>query len=78
MQRGDGAARLKELKDSVRVLVDPATEQYIALADEARPPKLAPLHLATLAPDTPEGLEYLQQLACRRGVACDAVRVDAL
>jgi hypothetical protein len=75
--QGVGAARLKELKDSVRVLVDPATEQYIALADENRPPKLAPLHLATLAPDTAEGLDYLQRLACRRGIACDAIRIDA-
>lgn len=77
MRQGSGAARLKELKDSVRVLVDPGTDKYIALADESRPPKLAPLHLATLAPDTAEGLDYLQQLACRRGVSCDAVRVDA-
>lgn len=72
------AAQLKHLKGSVRVLVDAASQQYIALADEARPPRLAPLHLATLAPDTPEGLEYLQQLASRRGVACELARVDCV
>lgn len=68
--------RLVRLKQPVYALVDPGTEQYIALASEHRPPRLAPLHLATLAPATPEGLSRLQQLASRRGVACDAIRVD--
>jgi hypothetical protein len=74
--------RLKQLKDSLRVLADPATRQYIALADESRPPRLVELHLATLAPDTAEGLERLVQLASRRlapnGVPHELVRVDAL
>jgi hypothetical protein len=72
--------RLKQLKQPVWVLKDPATEQYIALADESRAPHLAPLHLATLRPGTPAGLADLAQLASRRlsGVPHCAVRVDAL
>lgn len=74
------AARLKEIKGSVWVLKDPATEQYIALADETRAPHLAPLHLATLAPDTAAGRGELEQLASRRlaGVPHCLVRVDLL
>lgn len=71
------AAQLKQLKSSLRVLADPATGQYIALGDDTTVPHLAPLHLATLAPDTAEGLDFLLQLASRRGVACELVRVDA-
>ena len=69
-----------ELKQSVWALKEPDTEQYIAFADEHRPPALAPLHLATLAPDRPECLAELQRLASRRlaGVRYDLVRVDAL
>jgi hypothetical protein len=44
------AARAKGLKDSVWVLREPDSQQYIAFADENREPHLAPLHLATLAP----------------------------
>lgn len=71
-------ARLKELKSSVRVIQDPATAQYIACADESRAPYPAPLHLATLVPDTAEGLSYLERLAARRlsNVPHEIVRVD--
>lgn len=75
------AARLKGLKQSVRALQDPATEQYFALADEAARPRLTELHLATLAPaDRPECLDRLITLASRRlaGVPYELVRVDAL
>jgi hypothetical protein len=74
------AARLKGLKDSVFVLKEPQTQQYIALADEGQQPRITDLHLATLRPATPEGLADLQQLASRRlnGVPYCLVRVDAL
>lgn len=74
------AARLKGLKDSVWALREPDTQQYIAFADENREPSLAPLHLATLAPDTDEGLDAFTQLASRRlpGVRYDLERIDEL
>lgn len=72
------AARLKGLKGSVRALQDPDTGRYIAFADESRPPRLTELHLATLAPaDRPECLNEFVQLASRRGVYGELVRVDA-
>lgn len=74
------AARLKGLKDSAWVLKDPATDEYIAFANEARSPHLAPLHLATVARDTPEQLSAFKQLASRRlaGVPYELIRIDAL
>jgi hypothetical protein len=70
-----------QLKDSVYVLREPQTGQYIALRGEQ--PKLAPLHLATLAPaDRPECLTELEELASRKlaktGTPHELVRVDAL
>jgi hypothetical protein len=66
------------LKGSVRAIQDPETSQYIAFADERKAPSLAPLHLATLAPaDCRKCTEELLQLASRRGVRGDLVRVDA-
>lgn len=72
--------KIKELKQSVWALKEPNTQQYIAFGDEHRQPSLAPLHLATIAPDRPQCLAELQQLASRRlqGVPYDLVRVDAL
>lgn len=74
------AARMKGLKGSVWVLKDPATGEYIAFADENRPPHLAPLHLATMAPDAEPQLGAFKQLASRRlqGVPYCLERVDAL
>jgi hypothetical protein len=74
------AARLKELKGPVWILRDPDTQQAIAFADEHRPPCLAPLHLATMAADTPAALAEFEQLASRRlqGVRYDLERIDAL
>lgn len=69
------------LKDSVHALKDAASGEYIALADESKPPRLAPLHLATLAPhDRPECLDELKRIAGRRlpGHAYDLERIDAL
>lgn len=79
MQR-QPAARLKGLKDSVFVLKEPETQQYIALGNEHQQPRITELHLATLRPATPEGLADLQQLASRRlhGMPYCLVRVDAL
>lgn len=75
-----GQGKLKELKQSVWALREPETQQYIAFSNEHRPPVLAPLHLATLAPDRPECLAEFQQLASRRlaGVPYELERVDAL
>lgn len=74
------AARLKGLKDAVWVLKEPDTEQYIALGNEHQAPRLAKLHLATMAPATSEGLAQLQRLASERlqGVRYDLERVDRL
>lgn len=74
------AARLKQLKGPVWILRDPDTQQPIAFADEHRPPRLAPMHLATMAADTPQALSEFQQLASRRlqGVPYELERVDAL
>lgn len=72
------AARLKGLKCSVYALQDPETGQYIALTGAT--PKLAPLHLATLAPATPVCLSKLQQLASAKlagRTPHELVRVDA-
>lgn len=74
------AVRLKGLKDSVWVLKEPETQQYIALGADHERPRLTELHLATIRPDTPEGLADLQQLASRRlaGVPYCLERIDAL
>jgi hypothetical protein len=75
------AARLKELKGSVRALQDPDTQQYFAIADEDGKPRLTELHLATLAPaHRPECLEQLITLASRRlaGVPYELVRIDGI
>jgi hypothetical protein len=76
------AARLKGLKESVWVLRDIDTQQYISIGDEQRAPRLAPLYLATIARDTPEDLAALQRLASLRlaptGARYDLERVDAL
>lgn len=74
------AARLKELKGSIWALKDPATDQYIAFGNELEQPRLAPLHLATVAPDRPECLAEFRQLASRRlrGVPYELERVDQL
>jgi hypothetical protein len=72
------AARLKGLKGSVYALQDPATGQYIALHGAA--PKLAPLHLATLAPASADCLAKLEQLASQKlagSTPHELVRVDA-
>lgn len=75
-----GQGKLKQLKQSVWALKEPDTQQYIAFGDEHRQPKLAPLHLATVAPDRPECLAELQRLASVRlaGVRYDLERIDAL
>lgn len=74
------AARLKALKDSVWVLKEPETQQYIALGTDDERPRITELHLATLRPATPEGLAELQQLASRRlaGIPYCLERIDAL
>jgi hypothetical protein len=74
------AARVKELKDSVWILRDAQTQQPIAFADEHREPRLAPLHLATMAEDTPEALDAFTQLASRRlaGRCYELERIDAV
>lgn len=76
------AARLKGLKGSVWVLRDIDTQQFISIGSEHQAPRLAPLHLATLAKDTPEDLAELQRLASRRlaptGARYELERVDAL
>lgn len=74
------AARLKGLKDSVWVLREPETQQYIALDSEHQQPRITDLHLATMRPATPDGLADLQKLASRRlpGVPYCLVRVDSL
>jgi hypothetical protein len=72
------AARFKGLKCSVYALQDPATGQYISFRGAT--PKLAPLHLATLAPATPECLGKLEQLASQKlgsNTPHELVRVDA-
>lgn len=73
-------ARLKGLKTSVWILRDAQTQQPIAFADEYREPALAPLHLATMAEDTPAALEEFIQLASRRlaGRCYDLERIDAV
>jgi hypothetical protein len=73
-------AKLKTLKGAVWILRDLDTQQPIAFADEHRPPRLAPLHLATMAADTPKALSEFQQLASRRlqGVRYELERIDAL
>ena len=72
------AARLKGLKGSVYALQDPATGQYISLC--VGQPKLAPLHLATLAPASSKCLEKLRELASQRlsSTPHELVRIDAL
>jgi hypothetical protein len=74
------AARLKGLKGSVWALKDPDTEQYIAFGNEHQAPRLAPLHLATLARDTDADLAALKQLASRRlqGQRYCLERIDAV
>lgn len=74
------AGKLKALKQSLWALKEPETQQYIAFGHEHRQPALAPLHLATVAPDRPECLAELQRLASRRlqGVPYELERVDAL
>jgi len=72
------AARLLRLKQAVYALQDPATGQYIAL--HGATPKLAPLHLATMAPASAECLAKLQQLASAKlagSTPHELVRVDA-
>lgn len=68
------------LKQAVWALQEPDSALFIAFGHEHREPRLAPLHLATIAPDRPECLAELQQIASRRlaGVRYDLVRVDAL
>ena len=68
------------LKQSVWALREPDTQQYIAFSDAHSTPRLAPLHLATVAPDRPECLAELQRLASVRlgGVRYELERVDAL
>lgn len=68
-----GGARLKT---SVYALEDVVTGQTIAARGER--PKVAPLHLSTICPATPECLAALQRLASARlnGVAYDLVRID--
>lgn len=69
-----------KLKDSVHVLKDSASGQYIALADPHQPPRPVPLHLATLSPaDRPECLDELKRLANARlaGTAYELERIDA-
>ncbi len=65
------------LKASVYALEDAATGQTIAARGDR--PKVAPLHLSTIAPATPECRTALERLASARlnGVAYDLVRVDA-
>jgi hypothetical protein len=67
------------LKHPVYALHEPVLGAYIAARDENKPPRLAPLHLATLAPVNAECREKLVQLASRRlaGVPHEIVRVDA-
>jgi hypothetical protein len=79
MERGACSTGIT-LKDSVYALKDQASGEYIAFADESKAPRLAPLHLATLAPTTPACLDELEQLASRRlqGVPYELERVDAL
>jgi hypothetical protein len=74
------AARLKQLKGSVWALREPQTGQYIAIGACGQQPRLTPLHLATLAPDTDAGLGELTQLASRRlaGQVYELERIDAL
>lgn len=77
MDQGKTQQRKVRLKDSVYALQEPSTGAYIALRGEQ--PKLAPLHLATLAPVTEQCLDELTQLASRKlaGIPHELVRVDA-
>lgn len=65
------------LKASVYALEESVTGQTIAARGEK--PKVAPLHLSTIVPTTPECRAALERLASARlnGVAYDLVRVDA-
>jgi len=65
------------LKASVYALEDPVTGQTIAA--RGREPKVAPLHLSTIAPTTPECRAALERLASARlpGIAYELVRIDA-
>ncbi len=65
------------LKASVYALEEITTGQTIAA--RGTQPKVAPLHLSTLAPTTPECRGALERLASARlqGVAYDLVRIDA-
>lgn len=77
MEKGNNKGAVS-LKDSVYALQEPTTGSYIALRGEH--PKLAPLHLATIAPVTEECLDELTQLASVKlaGIPHELVRVDAL
>jgi hypothetical protein len=68
---------MHQLKSSVYVVQAPSLGLYFALRGER--PRLAPLHLATLAPDTPDGLIELALLAQEKldGIPHEVVRVDA-
>jgi len=65
------------LKTSVYALEDAHTGQTIAARGDR--PKVAPLHLSTICPTTPECRSQLERLASARlnGVAYDLVRIDA-
>jgi len=67
------------LKHPVYALHEPVLGAYIAARDETTPPRIAPLHLATIAPVNPACREELVQLASRRlaGTPHEIVRVDA-
>lgn len=67
-----------QLKDSVYALKEPVTGAYIALRGTT-PHLVTEVHLATLAPATPECLGCLAALASRKlaGTPHELVRVDA-
>lgn len=68
-----------KLKGSVYVMVEPTTGAYIAMRGE-KPKLTRQLHLATLAPASPECLNELAALASSKlaGIPRELVRVDAL
>ncbi len=65
------------LKASVYALVEPTLGAYLSV--RGAEPRLAPLHLATIAPATEECRECLARLASSKlaGIPHELVRVDA-